>query len=35
MSVRRGYLSAESMSVVLAGPGDRTDGEINEEVAQL
>jgi transposase-like protein len=33
--VGRGYLSAESISLVLAGPDDHTDKEINEEVAQL
>src|SRR5215216_3572570 len=34
MSVQRGYLAAESMSLVLAAPGDRTNKEIKEEVAQ-
>jgi putative transposase len=33
--VGRRYLSAESISLVLAGPGDHTDKEIKEEVAQL
>src|SRR5512132_391501 len=33
--VGRGYLSAESISLVLAGPDDHTDNEIKEEVAQL
>jgi putative transposase len=33
--VGRGYLSAESISLVLAGPDDHTDNKINEEVAQL
>ena len=33
--VGRGYLSAESISLVLAGPDDRTDKEIKKEVAQL
>ena len=33
--VGRGYLSAESISLVLAGPDDHTDKEIKEEVAQL
>jgi hypothetical protein len=32
--VGRGYLSAESISLVLAGPDDHTDKE-KEEVAQL
>ena len=33
--VGRGYLSAESISLVLAGPDDHTDKENTEEVAQL
>src|SRR5215203_2940144 len=33
--VGRGYLSAESISLVLAGPDDHTDKEIEEEVTQL
>ncbi len=33
--VGRGYLSAESISLVLAGPDDHTDKEIKEEVGQL
>jgi hypothetical protein len=33
--VGRGYLSAESISLVLAKPEDHTDKEIKEEVAQL
>jgi putative transposase len=33
--VGRGYLSAESISLVLAGRDDHTDKEIKEEVAQL
>jgi hypothetical protein len=33
--VGRGYLSAESISLVLAGPDDHTNKETNEEVAQL
>ena len=33
--VGRGYLSAESISLVLAGPDGHTAKEINEEVAQL
>ena len=33
--VGRGYLSAESISLVLAGPDDQTDKENTEEVAQL
>jgi putative transposase len=33
--VGRGYLSAESISLVLAGPDDYTDKENKEEVAQL
>jgi putative transposase len=33
--VGRGYLSAESISLVLAGPDDHPDKEIKEEVAQL
>jgi len=33
--VGRGYLSAESISLVLAGPDDHTDNEIEQEVAQL
>jgi hypothetical protein len=33
--VGRGYLSAESISLVLAGPGDHTDREIKEEVPAL
>jgi hypothetical protein len=33
--VGRGYLSAESISLVLAGPDDHTDKENKEEVAQL
>ena len=33
--VGRGYLSAESISLVLAGPDDHIDKEIKEEVAQL
>ena len=33
--VGRRYLSAESISLVLAGPGDHTDKEIKEEVAEL
>ena len=32
--VGRGYLSAESISLVLAGPDDHTDKEIKEEVAR-
>ena len=31
----RGYMSAESISLVLAGPDDHPDKEIKEEVAQL
>jgi putative transposase len=33
--VGRGYLSAESISLVLAGPDDHTDNKIKEDVAQL
>ena len=33
--VGRGYLSAESISLVLAGPDDPTDKEIKEEVTEL
>jgi hypothetical protein len=33
--VGRGYLSAESISLVIAGPDDHTDNKIKEEVAQL
>ena len=33
--VGRGYLSAESISLVLAGPDDQTNNQIKEEVAQL
>ncbi len=33
--VGRGYLSAESISLVLAGQDDHTDKDIKEEVAQL
>ena len=33
--VGRGYLSAESISLVLAGPDDHTDKEIKEEVREL
>ena len=33
--VGRGYLSAESISLVLAGPDNQTDKEIKEEVAEL
>ena len=33
--VGRGYLSAESISLVLAGPDDLTDQEIKEEVPEL
>ena len=33
--VGRGYLSAESISLVLAGPDDHTDKKEREEVAQL
>ena len=33
--VGRGYLSAESISLVLAGPDDHIDKETKEEVAQL
>jgi putative transposase len=33
--VGRGYLSAESISLVLAGPDDHTDKEIKEEVPAL
>jgi putative transposase len=33
--VGRGYLSAESISLVLAGPDDHTDNEIKEEVPAL
>ena len=33
--VGRGYLSAESISLVLAGPDDHTDNEIEEEVPEL
>src|ERR687897_805622 len=33
--VGRGYLSAESIALVLTGPDDHTDKEIKEEVAQL
>ena len=32
--VGRGYLSAESISLVLTGPDDHTDKEIKEEVAR-
>jgi hypothetical protein len=33
--VDRGYLSAESISLVLAGRGDHPDEEIKEEVPEL
>jgi hypothetical protein len=33
--VGRGYLSAESISLVLAGQDDHIDKEIKEETAQL
>ena len=33
--VGRGYLSAESISMCLAGPAEHTDKEINEEVPEL
>jgi hypothetical protein len=33
--VGRGYLSAESISLVLTGPGHDIDTEIKEETAQL
>jgi putative transposase len=33
--VGRGYLAADSISLVLAGPGDHTDKEIKEEVPAL
>jgi putative transposase len=33
--VGRGYLSAESISLVLTRPDDHTDKQIKEEVAQL
>ena len=33
--VGRRYLSAESISLVLAGPDDHTDKEIKEEVPEL
>ena len=33
--VGRGYLSAESISLVLAGPDDHTDKEIKEEIPEL
>ena len=33
--VGRAYLSAESISMCLAGPADHTDKEIKEETAQL
>jgi putative transposase len=33
--VGRGYLSAESISLVMAGPGEHTDTEIKEEVPEL
>ena len=33
--VGRGYLSAESMSLVLTGPGHDIDTEIKEATAQL
>src|SRR5436189_816797 len=33
--VGRGYLSAESISLVLGGPDDHTDSEIKEEVPEL
>ena len=33
--VGRGYLSAESISLVLAGPDDHTDKQIKEEVPEL
>ena len=33
--VGRGYLSAESISLVLADAGDHTHKEIKEEVSQL
>jgi hypothetical protein len=33
--VGRGYLSAESISLVIAGPDDHTDKENKQEVAQL
>ena len=32
--VGRGYLSAESISVVIAGPDDHTPKEIKEEVPE-
>jgi hypothetical protein len=33
--VGRGYLSAESISLVLAGPAEHTPTEIKEEVPEL
>ena len=33
--VGRRYLSAESISLVLAGPDDHTDKDIKEEVPEL
>jgi hypothetical protein len=33
--VGRGYLSAESISICLAGPADHTDNETKEEVPEL
>src|SRR5829696_109816 len=33
--VGRGYLSAESISLILAGPDDHTDNETKEEVPEL
>jgi hypothetical protein len=33
--VGRGYSSAESISLVLAGPDDHTDKEIKEDMAQF
>ena len=33
--VGRGYLSAESIALCLAGPDDHIDKKINEEVAEL
>ena len=33
--VGRGYLSAESISLALAGPDDHIDKKIKEEVGQL
>ena len=33
--VGRGYLSAESISLALAGPDDHTNNKITEEVPEL